>query len=165
MPAGQNFTPGQDHKPQAFNFSHRQEQANQGPKGAVTESQANKIKQSGGTLLISKKQNPVNANQGHSGAGARARALDDDNESTKVKTVSHDVRLEIIRARAAKGWTQAQLAQQISERASVVTDYENGKAVPNEGVLVKMEKAFGIHLRGKMAGQPIAPKQFKAGGK
>ena len=159
MPANQAVGEGQDWKPQAFDFSKRQQAENKVSHGAVSESQANKIAQKGGSLTITKKQT---TNQTHAGPGARARALDDDTETTKVKTVSHDVRLEIQRARASKGWTQAQLAQNINERASVVTEYENGKAVPNEGVLVRMEKALGVHLRGALAGQPFIAKTTAA---
>ncbi len=152
MPANQSVGEGQDWKPQAFDFSKRQAAENKTSHGAISESQANKVVQKGGSLTITKK---LSTNQTHAGAGARARALDDDSESTRVQTVSHDIKVEIQRARAMKGWTQAQLAQNINETASVVTTYENGKAIPNEGVLVRMEKALGVHLRGALVGQPM----------
>jgi putative transcription factor len=158
MPANQVLSGGQDLKPQSFDFSRNQAAAaaaNQ-HNGKVSEAQANKVRQTGGSLLISKKL--TSGNQNHAGPGARARALDDDSESTRVATVSHDVKVEIQRARATKGMTQQELANAICERGSVVTEYENGKAIPNEGVLVKMEKALGVHLRGALAGQPFAPK-------
>lgn len=152
MPAGQNFNQSQDWAPQVFNVRKTDESAK--PQGAVTEAQANKVRQAGGVLLVSKKQ--TSGNQTHAGPGARAKALDDDHDNMKIKTISHDVKVEICRGRQAKGWTQVQLAQAINERASVVTDYEKGTAVPSESVLVRMEKALGIHLRGALAGQPLA---------
>ena len=151
MPSNPVVT-GQDYKPQTFDFSKRQAAAASGPQGAVSESQANRVRQAGGVLLVSKK---AATNQTHAGPGARAKALDDDHDSLRVKTVDFNVRVEIQRARASKGLTQAQLAQAINERGSVVTEYENGKAIPNEGVLVRMEKALGVHLRGALAGQPL----------
>jgi putative transcription factor len=154
MPANQHVS-GQDWAPQAFDFSRQRAAEAQPSTSKVTEAQANRLRQAGGSLSISKK---ASTNAANPGLGARAKVLDDDHETTRVATVSYDVRLEILRARAAKQWTQAQLAQAINESAAVVTQYENGKAVPNEGVLVRMEKALGVHLRGALAGQPMAPK-------
>lgn len=44
----------------------------------------------------------------------------------------------------------------------MVNDYESGKAVPNQQVLAKMERALGIRLRGKEKGQPLPQKPPKA---
>jgi putative transcription factor len=35
----------------------------------------------------------------------------------------------------------------------VVQDYESGRAVPNNQVLGKLERALGVKLRGKSAGR------------
>lgn len=39
----------------------------------------------------------------------------------------------------------------------MVRDYESGKAIPNDQLIKKMERAFGIKLRGKDAGKPLHP--------
>ena len=46
-----------------------------------------------------------------------------------------------------------------------VNEYESGKAVPNQAILAKIERALEIKLRGKDKGAPLAPKGKKAQGK
>lgn len=57
--------------------------------------------------------------------------------------------LKIAQARAAKKWTQADLAKAISEKTQVVVEYERGTAIPSEAILAKMERALGTKLRTK----------------
>jgi putative transcription factor len=52
-----------------------------------------------------------------------------------------------MKARLEKKLTQAQLAQQINELPKVVQDYEAGKAIPNQAIISKMERALGVKLR------------------
>ncbi|KAJ0799808.1 putative RNA-directed DNA polymerase transcription factor Lambda-DB family [Helianthus annuus] len=56
----------------------------------------------------------------------------------------------IQKSRIEKKLSQADLAKQINERPQVVQEYENGKAVPNQMVLAKMERVLGVKLRGKI---------------
>ena len=60
------------------------------------------------------------------------------------------MRQAIQKARIEKKMSQAELAKQINERPQVVQEYENGKAVPNQAVLGKMERVLGVKLRGKI---------------
>jgi len=146
----------QDLKPQVFNFGPRPgSSGGPGPK-KVSDSQAAKIVQQGGTVEVTKK---MGAGNKHNDLGRTAKRLDDDHETLKHKTVDHNLALNIQRARQAKNWTQKDLATHINEKQSVVTDYESGKAIPNEGVLVRMEKALGVHLRGVKAGQTMEAKK------
>ena len=46
--------------------------------------------------------------------------------------------------------SQAELAKQINERPQVVQEYKNGKAVPNQAMLAKMERVLGVKLWGKV---------------
>ena len=48
----------------------------------------------------------------------------------------------------AKKMTQAQLAKAINELPKVVQSYENGKAIPSNQILSKIERALGCKLRG-----------------
>jgi len=151
----------QDHKPQVFNFGARPGSSGGGGGGPkkVSEQQAARLVQSGGSVEVSKK---MGAGNKHSDLGRQAKHLDDDNETLRVKTVDFGIRTNIRRGRQAKNWTQKELAVAINEGASLVADYENGKAVPNEGVLNRMEKALGVYLRGARAGQPMEVRQPKA---
>jgi len=53
------------------------------------------------------------------------------------------------------------LATKICEKPQIVNEYESGKAVPNQAILAKMERALEIKLRGKDKGAPLAPKGKK----
>ena len=78
-----------------------------------------------------------------------------------------DVGKLIQKGRQAKEMTQKDLATKICEKPQVVTEYEQSKAVPNQAILAKMERALEIKLRGKDKGAPLAPKSAakKQGGK
>ncbi|EPY38516.1 transcription factor [Angomonas deanei] len=140
---------GQDWEPQVYNV-HKKNTS--GTQRKVNEHDANKAIQSGQAVAVQRKEH-LKMNQQAASAGANAKKLDEDHETLKVKKIDPQVRMRIQRARQELNWTQADLAQKISERVTVVTEYENGKAVPEERILVKMEKAFGIYLRGAKAGQ------------
>ena len=92
---------------------------------------------------------------------APARKLDETTEPAAVERVAAEVRAAIQKARVAKGWSQAELAKRINERAQVVQEYESGKAAPAQAVLAKMERALEVKLRGKGVGAPLQA----AGGK
>ncbi|PHU14164.1 Multiprotein-bridging factor 1c [Capsicum chinense] len=81
-------------------------------------------------------------------AAVNARKLDEAAEPAALEKVPVDVRQAIQKARIEKKMSQADLAKQINERTQVVAEYENGKAVPNQLVLGKMEKVLGVKLRG-----------------
>ncbi|EAN97608.1 putative multiprotein-bridging factor 1 [Trypanosoma cruzi] len=166
MPHGQIMT-GQDWEPQVFNFQNRNN-TNKKP-GRVSEAEANRVLQRGGNVDVVKREH-FHANAQKTDLGANAKRIDEDNETLKLKRIDNNLRINIQKARQAKGWTQQDLARNIAERAGVVTEYENGKAVPEERVLVKMEKALGVHLRGVKAGQPFGgihqqPQQTKKAAK
>ena len=52
----------------------------------------------------------------------------------------------MIKARNAKGLTQKQLAQQLNMQPQVINEYESGKAIPNNAVIAKIERALGAKL-------------------
>lgn len=146
---------GQDLKEQVYHVKPKTD-ANAKP---TTESGAARAVASGKATVEKKQHIALNAHT--AGPGANAKRIDDDSETVKVKTVDHSVSVEIQKARQAKSWSQKDLAGAINEKQSIVTDYEAGKAVPNEQVMVRMEKALGVYLRGSKAGQPMEVKKFK----
>lgn len=79
-----------------------------------------------------------------------ARKLDEETEPAALEKVSTEVRQAIQKARLEKKMSQSELAKLINEQPKVVQEYENGKAVPNQAVLAKMEKVLGVKLRGKI---------------
>ncbi|OIW08898.1 hypothetical protein TanjilG_05873 [Lupinus angustifolius] len=79
-----------------------------------------------------------------------ARKLDEAAEPAALEKVAVEVRHAIQKARLEKKMSQSELAKLINERNQVVQEYENGKAVPNQVVLAKMEKVLGVKLRGKI---------------
>jgi len=115
--------------------------------------------QSGGKIETEAKYSTGNK---QSSAPCYARKLDEDTDNLKHKTVNTDVKVAIAKGRTAKGWKQSDLAQQINERPQIVAEYESGKAIPNQNILQKMEKALQIKLRGKDIGEPLQKPKPKA---
>ncbi|XP_043914295.1 endothelial differentiation-related factor 1 [Protopterus annectens] len=81
--------------------------------------------------------------------------LDRETEELHHDRVTLAVGKAIQQSRQAKGLTQKDLATRISEKPQVIADYEAGKAIPNNQVLGKLERALGVKLRGKDIGTPL----------
>ncbi len=62
----------------------------------------------------------------------------EESDELAVKHVSMSVGKAIQKARAAKGMNQKDLATKINEKSTVITDYESGRAIPNQQVLGKL---------------------------
>ncbi|XP_018496587.1 endothelial differentiation-related factor 1 homolog [Galendromus occidentalis] len=91
----------------------------------------------------------------HPGTSLNAAKLDREDDVLKHKTVDPDTGKLIAQIRQQKGLTQKDLATKICEKPQVVNDYEAGRALPNQQILSKMERALGVKLRGKDKGQPL----------
>lgn len=63
-----------------------------------------------------------------------------------MPTVSMNLSKAIMQGRQAKSMTQKDLALKIGVKAPIIQSYENGKAIPDPGVLVKIERALGVKL-------------------
>lgn len=81
--------------------------------------------------------------------------LAEETDVVKVNTVSLDVARAIQAARARLGLSQKDLATKINEKPQVVGDYEAGRALPNQGILGKMERVLGVKLRGSNIGSSL----------
>eukprot|EP01135_Chromosphaera_perkinsii_P009280 Nk52_evm32s1705 gene=Nk52_evmTU32s1705 len=88
-------------------------------------------------------------------------ALDRETEELKHETVDMNVGKLIQKGRMEKGLTQKALATAINEKPGVVNEYESGKAIPNNQILGKLERAVGIKLRGKDKGKPLGERTKK----
>ena len=73
----------------------------------------------------------------------------------KHKSVNLDLSIALQQARAKKKWGQKDLAVQLNEHVSLIRDYENGTAIPDNALIARMERVLDFHLRGPKIGQPI----------
>ena len=117
------------------------------PSGQAAKSTAavNQARRTNDNVETSKKESAASNRSSHASV-PNARKLDEHAETFRHQTVSHDFKLALQQARLAKQWTQAQLAASINEKASVVNDYESGRAIPNGVVVVKINRALGVQL-------------------
>ena len=83
------------------------------------------------------------------------RKLAEETDVVHLAELPHEFRMAMQKARVASNLSQADLAKRINEKQSVVNDYENGRAVPNPQVIVKIERALNCRL-------PRPPKERKA---
>ncbi|KAK1787820.1 hypothetical protein P4O66_016313 [Electrophorus voltai] len=105
--------------------------------------------------------------------------LDRETEELHHERVPLEVGKVIQQGRQNKGMTQKDLAtfvirlllrnnetivsihQKINEKPQVIADYESGKAIPNNQIMGKIERAIGLKLRGKDIGEPLEAKSMK----
>ncbi|RCN45449.1 DNA-binding helix-turn-helix protein [Ancylostoma caninum] len=107
-----------------------------------------------GTAVATEKKMMAGGNRQHT-ANKNTLRLDEETEELHHERVSLSLGKAMQQARQAKEWTQKDLSTAINEKPQVVAEYENGKAVPNQQILQKMERALGVKLRGKDIGQPL----------
>ncbi|CAG2115883.1 unnamed protein product [Medioppia subpectinata] len=131
------------------------------PKASAMKTAAaiNAAQKQGIPIETSKKYNA--ATNKHASTSMNTTKLDRETEELHHNTVGTDVSRLIQQARQQLGITQKDLATKICEKPQVVNEYESGKAIPNQQVINKLERALGVKLRGKDKGQPIAPKPNK----
>lgn len=70
--------------------------------------------------------------------------MDAEEDDFRVPEVGFEFKMALQKARQAKGWTQKELAEKIAVKASVITDYESGNAIPDPGVIGKLGRALGV---------------------
>lgn len=108
-----------------------------------------------GIAIDTSKKYAAGHNKQHEAAKNTA-VLDRETEELHHDRVDKDVARAMQQARVAKEWTQADLARHINEKQQVINEYEQSKAIPNQQVLAKLERALGVKLRGKDIGQPLS---------
>ena len=72
--------------------------------------------------------------------------LDNDNETTKVKTVTKSFSNAMRDARVAKGLKQKDLANRAQLPVADIQKYENGSATPNQQQISKIQRVLGVNL-------------------
>jgi len=79
-------------------------------------------------------------------SGISAAQLENETDELKHAQVSKELKLAIMQARNAKGLTQKQLAAMLQTQPQVINEYESGKAIPNNQIIAKIERALGAKL-------------------
>ncbi|KAK3747970.1 hypothetical protein QZH41_019443 [Actinostola sp. cb2023] len=69
--------------------------------------------------------------------------LDRETDELHHVKLTLDVGKLIQKGRVDKKFTQKELATKINEKPNVIMDYEQGKAIPNNQILAKIERAIG----------------------
>mmetsp|Transcript_14347 Transcript_14347/g.19798 ORF Transcript_14347/g.19798 Transcript_14347/m.19798 type:complete len:134 (+) Transcript_14347:111-512(+) len=112
-------------------------------------------RQTPGAMNAAMRNGQVEAVKKHSAGGNAQHSvqkntakLDAETDELSHDRVSTDLKKAIIQGRTAKKMTQSQLGQAINEKPQIIQEYESGKAIPNNQVLGKMERALGCKLRG-----------------
>ena len=63
-----------------------------------------------------------------------------------VREMTYSIQKAIQQSRLACKMSQKELAKQLNVTTNVIVDYENGKAVPNNAFIAKMEKIMNTKL-------------------
>ena len=71
----------------------------------------------------------------------------EEGEIIKLKCLSMDARQELIKARVEKKLNQEKLAQALCIPANLYKDIENGKTIPQQNVLSKINRYLGTHAK------------------
>lgn len=126
-----------------------------GPRANVarTQGQINSARRQGLVLSVDKKYGTTNV-KGDS-EGQRLTKVDRETDIIKPKKMDPEVGKAISRVRTEKKLSQKDLATKVNEKPTVINDYEAGRAIPNQQVLGKLERALGVKLRGKSIGEPL----------
>ncbi|XP_042481945.1 multiprotein-bridging factor 1c [Macadamia integrifolia] len=141
MPSRNPGVLSQDWEPVVLHKSKPKAQALRDPKAV---NQALRV----GTEVQTIKKFDAGSNKKTPATAVNAKKLEEETEPSALNRVPADVRQAIQKARLAKKMSQADLAKQINEKPQLVQEYENGKAVPNQAVLAKMERILEVKLRG-----------------
>merc|ERR1711920_290288 len=79
-------------------------------------------------------------------SGISAAQLENETDELKHATVPKDLKMTIMKGRQAKNLTQKQLAQMLSMPPNVIAEYENGKTIPKNAEIAKIERTLNCKL-------------------
>ncbi|KAL8505704.1 hypothetical protein ACS0TY_016793 [Phlomoides rotata] len=113
------------------------------------EKAVNAARRSGAEIETVKKSTAGTNKAAKSTTTLNTRKLDEETEVLAHEKVPTELKKAIMQGRTEKKLTQAQLAQIINEKPQVIQEYESGKAIPNQQIITKLERALGVKLRGK----------------
>lgn len=76
----------------------------------------------------------------------RSCSKSDNNDIDKPKKVSNELKIAIQQARMSNKLSQKQLASMMCCQPSLINQYENGKAIPNNAFISKLEQRLKTKL-------------------
>ncbi|CAN0891324.1 Multiprotein-bridging factor 1b [Linum grandiflorum] len=109
----------------------------------------NAARRAGAEIESIKKSNAGVNKAASSSTSLNTRKLDEETEIVAHERVPSELKKAIMQGRMDKKLTQSQLAQLINEKPQIIQEYESGKAIPNQQIIGKLERALGVKLRGK----------------
>ncbi len=77
---------------------------------------------------------------------AKNHALENETETFIIQTIPYTLSQEIIKARNAMKMSQKDVATKLNIQQSVIANYENGKAIPDNQTLQKLSKLLNTKL-------------------
>jgi putative transcription factor len=80
---------------------------------------------------------------------AKLYNIENESENFKIETIPLSISQEIIKGRNAMKLTQKDLAQKLNVQQSIITNYENGKAIPDNQMLQKISKVLNVKFNTK----------------
>ncbi|KAK1327073.1 Multiprotein-bridging factor 1b [Acorus calamus] len=113
------------------------------------EKAVNAARRTGAEIETVKKSNAGSNKAASSSTSLNTRKLDEETENLTHDRVPLELKKCIMQARMDKKLTQSQLAQMINEKPQVIQEYESGKAIPNQQIISKLERALGVKLRSR----------------
>ena len=93
-----------------------------------------------------KKESSVSVEKKGVGTSSKLMKKLDGDEIVKPAKVGLDLKIKIQQARLSKKMSQKQLAQSVGVSQQDIANYENGKAIPNNQFVVRLEKVLGCRL-------------------
>ncbi len=93
-----------------------------------------------------KKESSVKIEKKGDGNSSKLMKRLDGDEIVKPAKVGLDLKIKIQQARLSKKMSQKQLAQAAGVSQQDIANYENGKAIPNNQFVVRLEKILGCCL-------------------
>ena len=86
----------------------------------------------------------VIGNANRTTSGQKLHKIHNETESFEVKKISLSLSLQIQQARLQNRITQKDLANKINVSYKIINDYESGKAIPDNNIKMKIQKALGV---------------------
>merc|ERR1711920_562269 len=87
----------------------------------------------------------IKFSQGRNASGSVTFA-GEETGNEKTWAIGRNFKVALMQARTAKKWSQEQLARMLNVKPNVITQYEQGKVVPNGQLIAKMNRVLGVKL-------------------